>query len=141
MAKIVCRQAKVDDVESFAMRPEDEDEARALGWTGPGALRSSFDRSSECWAGEIDGKVFCLLGCVPGDVGANVWMLFTDGVQTLPVEFFRKSRGHVRQMLDAYGELHSRTLPGNTFIIRWLRWLGFTREDTQPYLTFHLRGD
>lgn len=137
MERISVREATIDDVENFNLRQEDEEEAQAsCGISGRDALRLSLEVSHEVWVGELDGEVFCILGCRPHDHGANLWMLFADGLESLPLDFYRKSREHLKTMLDTYGELHSKTRAENVFIVKWLRWLGFDVIEATPLYSF-----
>lgn len=123
------RIATFEDIENIAgrMRQEDVEEVWALArMSGRDALVQSFHISQECWVGEQDGKVFCILGCVPGEAGATLWMLFTSDVRYLPISFFRQSKEHLQVMLATYGRLSNYTDTKNAFILKWLKWLGFT---------------
>ena len=123
------RIATLEDIENIAgrMRQEDVEEVWALArMSGRDALVQSFHISQECWVGEQDGEVFCILGCVPSEAGATLWMLFTSDVRYLPISFFRQSKEHLQVMLATYGRLSNYTDTKNAFILKWLKWLGFT---------------
>ena len=123
------RIAMIEDIENIAgrMRLEDVEEVWALArMSGRDALAQSFNISQDCWVGEQDGKLFCVLGCVPGEAGATLWMLFTSDVRYLPMSFFRQSKEHLQVMLATYGRLSNYTDAKNAFILKWLKWLGFT---------------
>lgn len=128
------RAATLADVQGFKLRQEDIEEIWAsTRLNAADALRASFDASEECWAGEMDGEVFCIFGCVPTVDGGNLWMLFADGLKSLPLTFYRQSRQHLCYMLAKYGYLSNHVDARNSFIIGWVKWLGFTVEDAKPY--------
>lgn len=130
------RIATIEDVSYIAdrMRQEDVEEVWALiRCTGREALLASYHASQECWVGEQDGTVFCIFGCVPSvSGGATLWMLFTSDVRYLPLSFFRQSKVHLETLLASYGRLSNYTDTKNTFILKWLKWLGFTVSKAQP---------
>lgn len=131
MADIIVRAATREDIARFAvkMRPEDIEEAwtlcRLSGYEG---LMQSYEVSKECQIGVLDGKIFCIYGCTPGGDEASIWMMFVKDIQALPMSFFRKSREYLQNMLKTYGRIGNYVRPENTFILKWLTWLGFTIE-------------
>jgi Protein of unknown function (DUF2833) len=144
----MVNNATMADVDYIAsrMRQEDIEECWALfGVPAHDALIQSFNASPECWVGEMDDKVFYILGCAPNDVGATLWMLFTNDVQYLPMSFFRQIKAHLQDMLKTYGRLSNYVNPKNTFILKLLKWLGFTIEPIQQINglfahIFHIEG-
>lgn len=125
------RTATIDDINYIytRARKEDVEEIFSIARVNlKDALIQSFYASPDCIVGETDGKVFCIVGCVPDNFGASLWMLFTSDIQYLPMSFFKISRKVVKEWLDKYGNLHNYTQKGNVFILKWLKWLDFTIE-------------
>ena len=121
----------LEDITHIAakMRTEDVEEVWGLArCSGLEALIRSFYASEECWTVEFKENICCVFGCIAGDEGATLWMVFTADVQYLPMSFFKKSKKYLIYMLDKYGKIHNYTRQGNVFILKWLKWLKFNIE-------------
>jgi len=108
------------------------------------ALALSLTRSTEAWAGTVDGEVACLFGVGPlsllGGEGCP-WLLGSDLVERNAVAFARRNRPMVARWLGFYPLLRNHVDARNSQAIRWLGWLGFTLLPAIPYgvsrLPFH----
>jgi len=120
------RVARLEDVAAAyaKLRPEDINECQALlGMSGRAALEMMFAASSESLVAEAEGSLVCIFGVVEPDC---LWLLFSNEVRWLPLSFFRKSKVVLDGLLSRYGRLGNYTAAENSFVIRWLEWLGFT---------------
>ena len=98
----------------------------------------------ECWCGMADGEPICIFG-VSSASPLSRSGIPVDGRHRTPgpagFRVLRRSRNVVHDMLSRYDELYNYVDARNTQAIRWLRWLGFTIMDTEPYglcgLPFH----
>ncbi|MBP2646305.1 MAG: epsilon15p13 [Firmicutes bacterium] len=137
------RPATWKDVEYFAvnMRKEDWEECLAItGMTGRDALAVSYRKSQEAYAVEVEGRLVSIFGVVPPGC---LWMMFTNDVERLPMSFFRESRKRVQVMVNTYEYIGNYTAPANTFILKWLTWLGFSIGPVElfnhvPVRRFHI---
>jgi hypothetical protein len=125
------REATIEDINYIATKLSTGDIEEILSLTNTNvleALKESFYASQDCFVGEMNGKIFCIVGCIPGEEGANLWMLFTSDVQYLPISFFKISKKVLKEWIDKYGHIHNYTQQENAFILKWLKWLEFTIE-------------
>ncbi len=119
------------------MRQADVDEVlAAAGMLPADALLLSVMSSQESWAAVLDGRVVCIwgVGDVDGYPGVGTpWLLGTDDVHRVRRTFLRECRRYVSCWLERYQVLVNFTDDRNTLSQHWLRWLGFTIMDTEPY--------
>lgn len=116
----------------------------AIGIAPLKALRLSLTRSTEAWAGTVDGEVACVFGVGPlsllGGEGCP-WLLGSDLVERNAIAFARRNRAMVARWLRTYRVLRNHVDARNTQAIRWLGWLGFELKPPVPYgvsrLPFH----
>ena len=54
-----------------------------------------------------------------------VWLLGTDGIEDISIQFLRESKHWLEQLHDKYEMLFNYVDERNTVHIKWLRWLGF----------------
>lgn len=116
----------------------------AIGLEALEALRLSLLRSTEAWAGMVDGEVACVFGVGPlsllGGEGCP-WLLGSDLVERNAIAFARRNRAMVARWLCTYRVLRNHVDARNSQAIRWLGWLGFTLKPAVPYgvrrLPFH----
>lgn len=127
------------------MRAADIREIEAVSGAAPlEALRFSLARSTEAWAGTVDGAVACIFGVGPlsllGGEGCP-WLLGSDLVERNALAFARRNRAMVARWLQTYRVLRNHVDARNTQAIRWLGWLGFVLQPPVPYgvsrLPFH----
>lgn len=128
------RHATLADIERFNLRQDDINEMMLFGApNGRDGLLMTFNMSDLCWCGENKGNIFCVAGCAKDVKGGRLWILIADGVQNLPLSFFKESRKYVKLMLDKYGYLENYALSHKKFVLDWSRWLGFTVDSPIPY--------
>lgn len=58
------------------------------------------------------------------------WLLSTDDIYTVSREFLKQSRAYVERMQAHFLYLENRVHAENIFSMRWLKWCGFTVNDT-----------
>lgn len=127
------------------MRGDDIREIEAVSGLAPlEALLVSLRRSTEAWAGTVDGDVACMFGVGPlsllGGEGCP-WLLGSDLIERNAFAFARRNRAMVARWLQSYRVLRNHVDARNTQAIRWLGWLGFVLQPPVPYgisrLPFH----
>lgn len=130
------------------MREADVAEVWA-GWrhTPTEAINRSIAVSRDPLAGLADGRVVCIFGVASPIIlsaVASPWLL---GAKELPRHsrtFLRLNRLYTRHIRNEYAILENYVDARNALAIRWLRWLGFTIWEPQPFgpdqLPFHRFG-
>lgn len=126
------------------MRAEDAAELAASLGVGPlQGLLASLDASCAARAVLFDGEVAALCGVADTDVqGVGcVWALTGRAVERHPRAFVRLSRAAVAEYLTRYEVLFNFIDARYGRALRWVRALGFTVQEAQPYgaagLPFH----
>lgn len=119
------------------LRDSDIEEIWAAGMLLPEqALRSGVACSTHCWTGTVDGEPACMFGVVPASMMSGIgvpWMLGTDLVEEHATAFLRRNKRYVKHMLTAYNHLVNYVDDRNVKAIAWLKWLGFTMSEPQPF--------
>lgn len=88
----------------------------------------------EAWAGLIDGKTVCIFGVVDRANGIGVpWMVGTPDIEAAAITFARGSYAVTRAMFKRWSYLTNWVDARNCHAIRWLRFLGFTIHEPEPY--------
>lgn len=146
MAEIVIRPAGVGDAKVLAanLRESDLNELRAVGYADVLApIVESVRDSRLCWAAFADGELGCLIGVTPlGDGVGAPWMLGTPVLDRHSRVLVRRTPHYIALMLNEFPRLANYVHVGNVTSVLWLRRLGFTLADPQPYgahgALFHL---
>ena len=74
----------------------------------------------------VAGKPVALLGIAGVD---EMWFFFHADTNTLPIEFFKRSRAFVGQFEKLHGNIYYK----NTGILKWAKFLGFTIGKPRPF--------
>lgn len=131
---VQIRDTVLPDVEYIAarMRAADRIEVEALSGMSPQqVLMQGFRGSDICLTGTVDDEPCCMFGfsgqSMLSDSGTP-WLLGTDLIHAIPVQFLRKSREIVDSIWEsgAYDKLENWIDSENEASLRWLPWLGFT---------------
>ena len=127
------------------VREADRDELWATCLITPlRALTVSVEASAKAWTGFINDEPICMFGVSPisilGGVGAP-WMIGTYGIYRHAKTLLSHSKRCLDEMLESYPVLMNYVDARNKAAIRWLRWLGFTIYEPEPWgilkLPFH----
>jgi uncharacterized protein YceK len=136
---ITIRQAVLGDCVELAMtmRQADVDEVRASHGHGPmRALLRSLEVSNEAWTAETeDGRIVAMFGVAVVNVltgCGSVWALTSDAVGAHPKEFYKGSRGVVKQLLTRYSVLTNAISTKNVRALRWAHRIGFKIGEAEP---------
>lgn len=117
-------------------RAGDRREAEALGLPLTVALRRSYRGSIVSWAVRMEGEglaaVFGLGGSFLNDV-ADPWLVTSPLVEKYPFAFRRVSLAIVEKMLELAPRLENYVLADYGQACRFLRSLGFTLDEPEPY--------
>lgn len=137
MADIVIRPTRAGDAELLAanLRKSDRAELAAVGFDDPlPAIAGSVDVSALCWSAFADGELACIIGVSPFDgATGSPWMLGTPLLDAHSRVLVRKTPEYIALMLKAFPRLLNFVHAENTTSVRWLRRLGFTLAEPQPY--------
>lgn len=131
------------------MRKADAAEVWASGRYSPQeALLESLRASAEAYTLLIDGEPAVMWGVVPlptrtllAPPAGAVWLLGGEAVTRHKRLFLRLSRVGLARLLERYPVLVNAVDARYVQAVRWLRWLGFTVGEAQPFgvagLPFH----
>lgn len=124
---------------NLKLRQSDRDELKAsVGLDPADAILLSLLYSVEKYVVIHDGNIEAVFGVsfVPERAFAAPWFLGTDKITQYQVTFLRQSRKVVHDWLKRYHRLMNFVDSRHTESIRWLRWLGFTVDETAPVTLF-----
>ena len=99
------------------------------------ALMEGF-ASGPCWVALSGGRTLCAFGVAVASIStgtANPWMLGTDEIEAHAREFLVKGKKIVDGWAGTYPVLFNYVDARNKKAIRWLRWLGFSLYEPEPY--------
>lgn len=141
---IPANQAHVEAMLPF-VRQADRDEVLASAGKPIESLLGECVRTSvSAWVGLVDGEPICLFGLASPSLLSDTgipWMIGTDGIDQYSKAFLRRSLWVVAMWRSDYPVLRNWVDVRNKTAIRWLRWLGFTLNEPEPYgvagLPFH----
>ena len=137
--QIQIREATAEDAQYIAahLREEDRQEILALAECPPGAMVSaSFHGSEACFTGTLDGEPVLIFGAGRSSVfsdKAEVWALGTRGCDRAPKAMVKYGRRIVREFLEYFPELENYCDARYTKSLRWLKLMGFTIGEPEPY--------
>jgi hypothetical protein len=134
------RPAHKMDVHAIApfMRQQDVEEVRVShGVTPHEALSIGLECSDTCRVGVSNGVPVVMYGVSPHTLlGENgtIWLLGTDEAALNWKPFMRVYREEISIITQGFKHVENWVDRRNTVSLRWLRWMGFSVEDTpQPY--------
>lgn len=139
MADIEIRPTRFGDAEMLAanLRESDRAELEAVGFDDPlPAITGSVAVSSLCWTVTLGGELVCIMGVSPfeGNTGSP-WMLGTSLLARCSRVLVRVTPDYIERMLVVFPHLLNFVHAKNSTSVRWLRRLGFTLTEPQPYGT------
>lgn len=144
MNKYEVREATWEDVISLAprMRKADQREVWASGKLTPHqALTQSLEASRDALTASVDGVPVIMFGvAVPHLLSERAvpWMLASDEVKNHAMHFLPASRRFIDEMMQRYDLLVNFVDERNTLSQKWLKWLGFTLEEPEPFGPFQV---
>ena len=145
MADYVFRPVTDGDIEYLAnnMRQQDMDEVYAATGSSQLAaiLRQSVTESALLVSVEYDGRLLCIGGAASQSLLSCTgipWMLGTNELSWHSALFVRHGKRCISELLTRFERLENHVDARNTKSVRWLRSIGFTVDDPQPYGAFGL---
>ena len=142
--KYEIRDATLEDALSMAhrMRSVDVQEIWASSRERPlEGLVKTIKGSERSRAGLVNGEVACMFGICRKNLIGNagiIWMLGTDLLKDHGLRFLRENKKEISRLSVEFSTLENYCDARNTTTIKWLRWLGFTIEDAQPYGVYNM---
>ncbi len=119
------------------MREADRAEVWATSHSTPWqATTEALRVSTAAWAGLYDGRAVCVFGVAPINMIAGIgspWLLGTEELVERPAAFLRRCRPYVGKMLRVYPTLVNHVDDRNEASKEWLRWLGCTLGEPEPF--------
>jgi len=135
--EITIREATIEDAKYVGehLREDDLREVEALGFTPECATMFSFSGSDEAYTGCVDGVPTMIFGIGAPTLAddTSVWALGTDTCNKVPLAMVRIGREVVKRFLEKNSTLTNYCDARYTKTIKWLRLLGFTIGDPEPY--------
>lgn len=139
MTSVKIVEASPFHVKPLADHMRDADRIEVLasnGQTPEEALRYSFESAVRAWTAIAGGEVACMWGVSPGSLLAGVgvpWCLTGRPCDKIRVAFARGSLRALDAMHETFPILSSVVDARHVRAVKWLRWLGFSIEDAQPF--------
>tara|TARA_Y100000592_G_C5375204_1_gene270592 strand:+ start:403 stop:840 length:438 start_codon:yes stop_codon:yes gene_type:complete len=126
---ITFRTPTVPDIAHIAnnLRRGDYEEIEALGEKPFEAIMDGY-LYGQTKVACLD-KPICIFGVTDHGPAGQIWMLGTDDIRKVPVEFCKKSKQIVDEYQQQYEVLWNIIDCRNTGNIAWLKWLGFEFGD------------
>jgi hypothetical protein len=112
------------------IRQADVDELAALGVTPEQCLRFGIQLSERATTIYLHGEPAGIVGVIDYGEYRLPWACFTTAIDKYPIPFLR---GAMAWMRGVDGLLMNYVDARNDATIRWLKWLGFTVDDPEPY--------
>ena len=125
----IVRDSVLHDCQVIAENIREDDRREILAMSGGEPLEAMVagfihsDKPRTVLVGETPVAMFGSGEVEPG-VGV-VWLLGTDGIEDISIQFLRESKHWLEQLHDKYEMLFNYVDERNTVHIKWLRWLGF----------------
>lgn len=141
MSKITLtvRPVAAGDADELAknLRPTDIREIQSTSMTKPLiAIHRCIHRSQFCYTGLIDGKIAFIGGVTETGYLSDKrspWLLGTDLLEKNYVTFLRYCKFRMPYIKQYWPNLENYIDARSTATIRWLKWLGFTIHEAEPY--------
>ena len=131
---VEIRIATSDDVEYVAryLRSSDYKELSLSHGDPAEAIRNSVNGSLWTKSALLDGVPVLVYGLHPSvmDSAGVPWMVATDQIAEIGSRFVLGSLSEIEIMQHIYPFLYNQVHCENHLSIRWLRWLGFTVDET-----------
>ena len=131
------RMATIEDARHIGanLRDSDRAEIEALGLRPEFAVLSSFKESDEAYTGTVDGEPAMIfgIGATPLSDEASIWALGTPLCDKVPVSMVRLGRQVVDAFLEDFPVLTNHCDARYEKTIKWLRLLGFSVGEPEPY--------
>jgi len=120
------------------LREIDNLEVKCIGHTPESALLQGFELPEAKVLTALDGDEEAVLMCgvcrSDEDPEAGViWMLASDDIDKHKKDFLRLSEPVADELSEGYKYVYNLVHKDNTKSIRWLRWNGFTVDETKVY--------
>ncbi len=137
--KVEIIEATLDHIDRMypLVRVADINEVFAVAYKSPlEALLMGLHLSETAWTGLVDDEPICMFGVAPSCLLTNTgtpWLLGTDGIEKHAGIFIRHSIKHLNDLFGEWDRLINYVDARNKKAVRWLKWMGFTIYDPQPY--------
>lgn len=146
-SRAVITEATLEDLEELApiLRQADREEIEAA--TGKDVLdvlKSSLEFSTLAWAGRVNGELLCVFGVGSPSLASGIgipWLLGSKAIDKYSRTFMRQTTPYMKRMKKLCPLMVNFVDARNTKSIEWLKRLGFTILDAEPWgvsgLPFH----
>jgi hypothetical protein len=131
-SNILIREATVQDIFYIGdnMREDDIYEIWAAHKTTPRYAAMGCYLQKECLCVLVDDIPVILFGCADNDSFGVPWMLATDDIKKIGIQFILGSQEYVNRWFEQYKLLTNYVHAHNKVSIRWLKWLKFNFLET-----------
>lgn len=130
------------------LRPYDMLECRCGGQEPVEALLSGLENDNETYTVLLpDGTPIAMFGTgrAPVTHEPYIWLLGSDSLRSVGLQFLRECRAIVQWLVEPYGSASNYVYAGYVTTIRWLKWMGATLDSEQeirgvPFYKFTLKA-
>lgn len=126
----------IDDILPKVREADCVEFARSCGLPLRAALHLGFSEKNVTYTGFLNGEVVVIAGIAPksGDATVGIpWMVTTEKLADAGLTFLRQVKPIFEKMAQDYDRLVNYVDAENTEAIRWIKWLGFTILDVEPF--------
>lgn len=131
-------------VDAYLMAPfvraVDTDEIKVSYGSEPlDALIHGIRRSDTCKTVRVNDEIMMMFGIGRHTLvsdQASIWMLATSLIEDHPTKFLRGCGEELTEISRGFKIVENWCDARNKVTLRWLRWLGFTIEEAEPYGIF-----
>jgi len=105
------------------------------------ALVGCVRNSEHSRTGRANGEIVCMFGTMRSNLMGTkgiIWMLGTDLLKKYAVRFLRENKNEIVKISSEFSIVENYCDTRNTATLRWLKWLGFTIEEAEPYGVYNL---
>lgn len=131
VSSITFRSATQQDGAYIAdhLRPADVLEIWAAHRQTPQEAVKQCFQLSNCTCVLVDNIPTIIFGCADYDGFGVPWLLATDDINKIKVQFILKSQDIIKPWKQKYSLLTNYVHSSNKLSIRWLKWLGFLFQE------------
>lgn len=124
---INIREATLEDFALFELHEKNLEEIKASSSIYHELYMAAlYEASDHKQIVTLNNKPICISGVVNGH---NLWLFFSDGVETLPISFFKETRNELNNLINECGYIEGHIYSKNIFALQWAKFMKIKIED------------